>query len=187
MMELAGCEVKRRGQPGYNQTSTQALLYMRSKANYFHTWTHLVPKAEDGPNLPADLVEDEDDEGLVPVLAIGCSAPSAFCRRPSEAQFKWFKQVLGKEPRWFLIDQEQYDCVQPEVWRVTLCCPSVSDILASFERRTTQVFSGLWSDSSCRPGDRELGARSNRGGLRQYHPHGTLRVVQSNGAHVIRC
>ena len=131
MMQVAGCEVKCRGQPGYNEASTRAQCYICLQVDYLHTWTILVPKDEEGttgPTNPSLVIgeDDDDDAGFVPVMVICCSAPSSYCRRLSEAQYQWLKQVMGKEPRWFLIDKEEYDSLACDVlWRKTSCCPKV--------------------------------------------------------------
>ncbi|PIL22917.1 hypothetical protein GSI_15613 [Ganoderma sinense ZZ0214-1] len=146
LMEVADCEVKHRDQSGYKETLVEAKLYASGQMNYFHMWTTYVPDDENDESATGGRTElatdgDDSDAGYVQVCVICCSAPDAYCRRMSEAGFQWLKKVMGKEPRWYLVDRVDYDSVRREVWRVTWCCPSGHGLTHLVDLET-----GTWKD-----------------------------------------
>lgn len=111
--------------PAFQATYARALRYMSQKANYFHIWTSYEYSAGDEGG-----VEMEEYAGPQ-LFAIGCSVQSAYDRRPSKAQFEWFKKVMEREPRWYLSDRSFYTMeVNDGLWGSHPCCPMVRDFSA---------------------------------------------------------
>nr|VWO96027.1 Structural maintenance of chromosomes protein [Ganoderma boninense] len=101
VMELADYPALLLGEPAYDETYARALRCMRQTSQYFHIWStrKFVPSTD--ANTPGNAA------GPL-VLAICCSVPRAYERRPSRAQFEWFKKVVGMEPRWYLSTEVFY-------------------------------------------------------------------------------
>ena len=125
MMEVAGFEAILPGEWTYQETFARTLRYMRRTSKYFHLWVAhaFVPGGED-PGAP-DYVEGPR------LLVICCSIERAYRRRPNKAQFEWFKNVVGMEPRWYLIDESFYVIQESAcgLWRAQACCPLVCNFL----------------------------------------------------------
>lgn len=122
LMQVAGYRAVPERDPTFQQSYARSLRYMSKTSGYFHTWTSFGVEDRDeetGPLL--DLINRPEEYAGLPVLAICCSVESAYNRRPSKAQFDWFKQVLGKEPRWYLIDLSFYTWAY-DVWGIEPCC-----------------------------------------------------------------
>lgn len=129
MMKVANLAVKPRGDPAYYQTTVYALRYMWRRSEYFHAWTSYGFMDSGEGAGTAGLVDEsrrqrEDFAGW-PLIAISCTVEEARQRRPSKAQFEWFKHVMGKEPRWFLIDSSYYSLARDGLWDAAPCCLKV--------------------------------------------------------------
>ena len=137
MMKVAGPEeeeVVPRGEPGYYPNALRALHYLREKSNYFHLWTSLGVM-DGGPgteHLVNESMTQRDDYAGLSLIAICCTVEEAHRLRPNKAQFEWFKQVMGKEPRWFSIKRDYYEFSKECLWKVTPCCPLVCGFHRSF-------------------------------------------------------
>ncbi|PIL22898.1 hypothetical protein GSI_15594 [Ganoderma sinense ZZ0214-1] len=107
----------------YKLKCLEALKYLEDGAKYHHIWTTAIPRDNcKGVNPPVDSAEED-----FWFLTIGSSknknsADGQLDKRPSEAQFRWFRDVLGKDPCWVLVERSLYTIVEPSVWARAPCC-----------------------------------------------------------------
>nr|VWP02157.1 F-actin-capping protein subunit alpha [Ganoderma boninense] len=146
-MEVAGYKVEQlRSKYEYSKALEAARIYAKDKMNYFHMWTLYVPRdceTATGPtsiDCPTYRDGPEDIESLE-VCVLCCSAPSAYCRRISEAQYQWLKHVMGKEPRWYPIGTWEYEDVEDELWGEKECCPKRGGLIHLVDLET-----GTWKN-----------------------------------------
>lgn len=151
IMEVAGYRPRNRGEAAYQETYVRGLHYMSRTSHYFHIWTTYGFKP--GCEITKALGPDATlEDGGPPLLALCCSVERAYHRRPSKAQFEWFKTVVGTETRWHLIDRSFYIIEEKvgSLWAPQKCCPPVCSFLPIRLRRLTYIIAAQRQQVSSR-------------------------------------